>query len=490
MNNPQKNPAETSSTLPAGETGILRLDAEERHKLWKQLADEAERYFADVEELSVTPPMDPETIRGNLASFRFDEGVAPAEVTDFVVAMLRKYQVQQAHPMYYGLFNPASSTMGVAGDFLAAVFNPQLAAWSHSPIAAEIENHLISTFGGLFGYDEADTEGTFTSGGAEANHTALLTAITAHFPGFSEKGVRSLPGQPVFYVSSQSHHSFLKAARFCGLGTGAVRHVPVDGKLRMSAGALADMIREDTRGGLEPFMVVASAGTTNAGVIDPLQQIADVAREFGLWYHVDAAWGGAASFVPELKPFFAGMEQSDSITFDAHKWMSVPMGAGIYLTRRRGILKTTCAIETSYMPKDAAGLDIRDPYMHSMQWSRRSVGLKVFMSLAVAGKPGYESVIRHMTAMGDCLRSKLQQAGFEICNDTPLPVVCFRPAGINDMEVLQAIVRKIVTSGQAWISTTHLDGQGPVLRACITNFRTEAKHTDKLVALVTAYTDL
>ncbi|TVQ08454.1 MAG: aminotransferase class V-fold PLP-dependent enzyme [Balneolaceae bacterium] len=355
-------------------------------------------------------------------------------------------------------------------------------------MAAEIENHLISTFGGLFGYDEAGTEGTFTSGGAEANHTALLTAITAHFPDFPEHGVRSLPRQPVFYVSSQSHHSFLKAARFCGLGTGAVRHVEVDKQLRMSAGSLSDMIRRDTADGLEPFMVVASAGTTNAGVIDPLQQIADVARANGLWYHVDAAWGGAASFVSELKGYFAGMEQSDSITFDAHKWMSVPMGAGIYLTRHRGILNRTCAIETSYMPKDAAGLDIRDPYMHSMQWSRRSIGLKVFMSLAAAGKPGYESVIRHMTAMGDRLRSRLELAGFEICNETPLPVVCFRPTGVRDMQILQAIVRKIVNSGQAWISTTQLDGQGPVLRACITNFRTEAEHTDRLAELVKTYT--
>lgn len=470
--------------MPAEETGILRLDAEERKRLWKQLADEAERYFADVEGLPVTPPMDPDAIREKLASFRFDEGLAPAEVTEFVVSMLRKYQVQQAHPMYYGLFNPASSTMGVAGDFLAAVFNPQLAAWSHSPIAAEIENHLIAMFGSLFGYDAAETEGTFTSGGAEANHTALLAAVTAHFPGYPENGVRSLPRQPVFYVSTQSHHSFLKAARFCGLGSVSVRHVAVDSKLRMPAEALQEMIRRDTLDGLAPFMVVAAAGSTNAGVIDPLQQIADVAAENSLWFHVDAAWGGAAAFVPELKAYFAGMERSDSITFDAHKWMSVPMGAGIYLNRHRGILNKTCAIETAYMPKDAAGLDIRDPYMHSMQWSRRAIGLKVFMSLAAAGRPGYESVIRHMTAMGSRLRISLADAGYEICNDTPLPVVCFRPGGVKDMQKLQAIVRKIITSGQAWLSTTHLEGHGPVMRACITNFRTEAVHTDRLVELI------
>lgn len=470
--------------MPADETGILRLDAEERKRLWKQLSDEAERYYTDVEGLPVTPPMDPDAIREKLVSFRFDEGLAPAEVTEFVVSMLRKYQVQQAHPMYYGLFNPASSTMGVAGDFLAAVFNPQLAAWSHSPIAAEIENHLIATFGSLFGYGAAETEGTFTSGGAEANHTALLAAVTTHFPGYPENGVRSLPRQPVFYVSTQSHHSFLKAARFCGLGSISVRHVAVDSKLRMKAEMLQEMIRRDTLGGLAPFMVVAAAGSTNAGVIDPLQQIADVAAENDLWFHVDAAWGGAAAFVPELKAYFAGLERSDSITFDAHKWMSVPMGAGIYLNRHRGILNKTCAIETAYMPKDAAGLDIRDPYMHSMQWSRRAIGLKVFMSLAVAGRPGYESVIRHMAAMGNRLRNSLADAGFEICNDTPLPVVCFRPSGVNDMQKLQAIVRKIITSGKAWISTTSLEGHGPVMRACITNFGTDTIHTDRLVELI------
>jgi glutamate/tyrosine decarboxylase-like PLP-dependent enzyme len=477
-----------SNSVAADPTSILRLSETERRALWQQLADDAERYINGVETLPVNPPLEPGAIRKELSVYDFSGAVMPSEVAGFVSGMLRKYQIHLAHPMYYGLFNPASSVMGMAGDFLAALYNPQIAAWSHSPFAAEVETHLINTFGALFGYPADQVEGTFTSGGAEANHTAMLVALTWKFDGFAENGVRSLASDPVFYVSTQCHHSFVKAARFCGLGAGSIRHVPVDAGLRMSVPDLERMIRADLEAGLLPFMVASNAGATNAGAIDPLAEIGGVARQYGLWYHVDAAWGGTAMFVPELRGHMAGIETGDSITWDAHKWMSVPMGAGLYLNRQPGMLKRACSIETAYMPKDAAGLDIRDPFMHSMQWSRRAIGLKIFMSLAAAGMDGYEQVIRHMARMGDLLRSRLTQAGFTICNNTPLPVVCFRPSGDQpaDMTMLQNIVRDIVRSGEAWISTTSLDGFGPVFRACITSYNTAPHHIDALVELVAA----
>src|SRR5207249_952234 len=143
---------------------------------------------------------------------------------------------------------------------------------------------------------------------------------------------------------------------------------------------------------------------TSAGAIDPIPDLAGIAEREGLWYHVDAAWGGAAALLPELRPRLAGIERADSITFDALKWLSVPMGAGIFLTRHPSILERTFGTGTSYMPRDAAGLDVVDPYSHSMQWSRRFIGLKVYLSLLVAGWDGYAAAIRHQVAMGDRLR--------------------------------------------------------------------------------------
>jgi glutamate/tyrosine decarboxylase-like PLP-dependent enzyme len=252
----------------------------------------------------------------------------------------------------------------------------------------------------------------------------------------------------------------------------------------MDPAALAARIARDRAEGAAPFLVVATAGTTSAGAVDPIEAIADIAAAEGLWCHVDAAWGGAAALVPELRPLLAGAARADSITFDAHKWLSVPMAAGMLLTRHPDILGRTFRVTADYMPRETAELDIVDPYAHSMQWSRRFIGLKVFLALAVAGWEGYEEVLRHQVAMGDELRRALLADGWEVVNRTPLPVVCFvdgrGPAG--RAAHLEALCRHVVGSGRTWISTARIGAERtPALRACITNYRTEAAHVAALV---------
>jgi glutamate/tyrosine decarboxylase-like PLP-dependent enzyme len=207
-----------------------------------------------------------------------------------------------------------------------------------------------------------------------------------------------------------------------------------------------------------------------------------VAADENLWYHIDAAWGGAAVFVPEMRSELQGIELADSITFDAHKWLSVPMGAGIYMTRHP-IMDATFRVQTAYMPKDAESLDIVDPHLTSMQWSRRFMGLKVLLSLMVAGWDGYASAIRHQTAMGAALRIRLTERGWTIRNQTKLPVVCFTRDSLTSDQLLR-ICARIVDSGEAWLSTTLLAGKEMVLRACITNYRTDTEHVDRLVDAV------
>jgi glutamate/tyrosine decarboxylase-like PLP-dependent enzyme len=463
----------------------MMLEPPLREEVWRQLIGAIEAYAREVDAGRVAPELAVDKIRAQLAPFDFSTPVAPAQALDFAVQNLRRYQVHTPHARYYGLFNPAPTTMGIAADTLVAAFNPQLAAWSHSPFLVEIEHHLLRALGARFGYDPATLDGTFTSGGMEANHTAVLTALEHAFPSFGQLGLRSLPAQPVLYASTEAHHSFWKAARLCGLGTDAVRSVPVDAELGMDVRALAEQIAADRRAGLLPFLAVATFGTTNAGSLDPIEPVAEIARREGLWFHIDAAWGGAAALVPELRSRLQGSERADSITFDAHKLLSVPMGAGIYLTRHRDILDRTFRIAAAYMPREATGMDVVDPCMHSMQWSRRAIGLKVFLSLAVAGWEGYAASIRHMIAMGEHLRETLDAAGWEVVNPTPLPIACFvdrrHPAG-RTAAYVDAIALSVVASGQAWISTTRLPGPTPVLRACITNYRTGPEDIRELAA--------
>lgn len=457
-------------------SGLL-ADAETRRELWRQVAELVEYHTTHVEELRVTPKLAPNELRTMLGACDFSRPMTPRQAAEFAAGGLTAHQVHTSHPRYYGLFNPAPTTMGIAADTLVAAFNPQIAAWSHSPFAAEVERHVIRAFGARFGWDEESTDGAFTSGGAEANHTAVIVALAAAFPQFADDGVRAIQAQPLIYASRECHHSLPKAARLCGLGTNAVRLIETDEKLRVKPAALEEAIVRDRAAGHAPFLLVATAGTTNAGAIDPLEECAAIAARHRLWYHVDAAWGGAAALVPELRPLLDGIERADSITFDAHKWLSVPMAAGIFLTRRMDAMERAFAIQTSYMPREALGLDVVDPHLHTMQWSRRFIGLKVFLSLLVAGWEGYERAICHQTAMGELLRCDLIEAGWAIENDTPLPVICFSDRGGGDAQV---IAMEVVGSGEAWVSTTLIGGR-TVLRACITNYRTMAEDVEALI---------
>jgi len=461
----------------------LDLSAEERARLWRQVESLVEGYAARVAELPASPKLDAEEIRARLSAFRFDAPVDAGEALDFAARQLSESQVHTSHPRYYGLFNPKPTAMGVFADAVVAGFNPQMAAWSHSPFACEVEAHLVRAFGERFGYAAESTDGTFCSGGAEANHTALLAALTSEFPYFGERGARGLAAQPVFYVSAEAHHSFHKAARLCGIGGEALRAVPVDVALRMRPDALAAMIEEDRRAGCAPFLIVATLGTTNAGVCDPIPAVAEVARAERVWLHVDAAWGGAAVLAPTVRHVAAGIAEADSITFDAHKWMSVPMGAGLYLTRHRSILSRTFSTPTAYMPKEAANLEVTDPHLHSMQWSRRFIGLKVFLSLAVAGWSGYEETVEHMVRMGVRLKEELGRSRWKVLNETPLPVACFVD---EDGGEPQAIVNRVLASGRAWCSTTVLRGTERVLRACVTNYATQEDDVKALVDALNA----
>ncbi|MGH9478727.1 MAG: pyridoxal phosphate-dependent decarboxylase family protein, partial [Terriglobales bacterium] len=317
----------------------LALDPAERLQLWQRLATEIERYLRQVPSARVAPELDPAALRRELAQFDFHAPMAADEALRAAVDGLWRHQVQVAHPRYFGLFNPASTTMGIVADALVAAFNPQIAAWSHSPYAAEVERHLIGAVAERFGYRAPELDGVFCAGGAEANHTAVLCALTHTFPEYGRMGARALGVAPAIYVSELSHDSIRKAARLCGLGTEAVRALPVDAGLRLRAATVAEVIARDRAAGMQPMLVVATAGATSTGVLDPVAELAGLAAAEGLWLHTDAAWGGMAALVEELRPALDGIERSDSITFDAHKSLCVPMGAGMLFTRHPGVLE-------------------------------------------------------------------------------------------------------------------------------------------------------
>jgi aromatic-L-amino-acid decarboxylase len=390
--------------------------------------------------------------------------------------LLRHNGVRSDHPRYFGLFNPPALPSAVAGDLLASAVNPQLAVWGHAPAAVEIERKLVRCFGSAI-WGAGDTAGSFTSGGTEANATALLSALATRLPGWAEQGVSQAPFRPTLYASEESHLAWIKIARMAGLGSDAVRLVPADKGLAMTGAALASMLEADLAHGWRPVLVVATAGTTAHGAIDEIGEIADVARAHGTHVHVDAAWAGGALLHAEHAKLLAGIERADSVTIDSHKWLSVPMGAGLFLARDWDGLTQAFSVATGYMPS-ASGSG-RDLYIHSMQWSRRFIGAKLFVAMATLGFAGYRALIDRSFALADTLREHLSCNGWLIRNATALPLVCFEPSETSD-EKITSIAEEVVASGSAWISTVRLQGR-LVLRACITSYETTDDDVEQLV---------
>jgi glutamate/tyrosine decarboxylase-like PLP-dependent enzyme len=461
-----------------------------RRRVWDAVAAEIADFPQAVRDLPVTPDCTVDTLRSWLAAeYSFAAPVPLDRLATDVIEHLRAGIVQVTSPRYFGLFNPSVHEAGVVADTLAALYNPQLAAYSHAPAECEMERHTLRHLAGLLGFDPDATHATFTSGGAESNLSAVLTALAHLCPEAAEAGVASLGRRPAIYLSAEGHHSFVKAARMTGLGTGALRLVPTTGRLALDAMALDAQMRADAQAGWHPLLVIGTAGTTSAGVVDPLSSLADVAAAHGAWFHVDAAWGGSAALSPRLRPVLAGISRADSVTWDAHKWLSVPMGAGMFFCRHREAVERAFGVSTSYMP-GALGADTPDPYATTAQWSRRAIGLKVFMALAELGTAGCGALIEQQAEMGELLRARLREAGWLVVNDTPLPVVCFTNADIRTGRFTTGdVVRAISERRRVWISDVVLgqDATGNpatgerVLRACITSFRTDAGDVECLV---------
>jgi glutamate/tyrosine decarboxylase-like PLP-dependent enzyme len=430
-------------------------------------------------------PVRPEAVRSWLAeTFPLEEPQPAAAAVQDVLGALRRWGVHTTHPGYFGLFNPTPTAAGVAGELVAAAVNPQLAAWSHAPLAVEAEQHLLRFLSGRLGLATGTVAGNITSGGAEANLTAVLLALTRAFPDYADHGLRGLPGQPVFYASAESHLAWIKIAHSTGLGREALRLVDVDEHLRMDTTRMHAMIEADRAAGHLPFLVVGTAGTTGAGIIDPLPALAELAEAHRLWLHTDAAWAGAVSLSDRLRPLLAGIERSDSVTLDAHKWLSAPMGAGTILTPHPELLARTFRLSTGYMP-DAVD-DAADPYTTSMQWSRRFAGLKVLLSLAAAGRHGYAAQVERDTDLGVLLADRLRADGWRRVNHTPLPVVCVTDPGTEHLDPAEAwalhagVADRVVQGGTSWISPVRVAGR-PALRACVTSYRTTSADVDRLV---------
>jgi len=459
------------------------LSSTQRKDIIDSVTATLESSYADPSQLVVSKELDEEAIHTEAKAYQFDRANDAKEVILHVIENLKEHSVNVTHPSYFGLFNPRPNFPSAVADIINSYLNPQMAAWSHSPYACELERLVITEFAKQFGYAENKLDGTFCTGGAESNLTAVLCALQDKFPEASQNGLIGLQKQPLIYCSSESHHSLEKAAKIVGLGRDAIRMIAVLDDLTMDVAALKLQIANDRKEGFEPMMVVGTAGTTGAGMIDDLDNIASVCAAEDLWFHVDAAYG-AGIIITDLKYLLRGVEKSDSITLDLHKWFSVPMATSLFLTSNPAILHETFNVRTDYMPADGDQVSQIDPYIHSIQWSRRFIGLKIYLPLAIFGWEGYANTISHQIEMGNTLRDSLQKNGWIIKNESKLPVVCFtHPDFGDDDKLIHQFIEGLVYSGETWLSAYPVNGKQTV-RASVTNYLTQLDDVEKLIELL------
>ncbi|WP_372370066.1 aspartate aminotransferase family protein [Candidatus Uabimicrobium sp. HlEnr_7] len=469
----------------------LLLPEEKRREAWKNLGEKLEDYIKSVDDLNVPQNATAESIHSILKTVDFAKEIDVNEAIEWTNSLLKKHLLHIASADYYGVFNPQASSMSLIADAFLAVYNPQLASSASAMLCIEMENHLLRFFANKFGLNETTTKGSFTSGATEANFMALLCALAEKIDNYRSNGLKKLDKWPVVYCSQESHGSIKRSCRISGLGTDALQVIDVVDNLQMNLEQLEQQINEDIKEGRLPLMVVANLGSTSSGTIDNLDGIAKIAKKYNIWFHVDAAWGGAALLLEEYSYLRESMENADSVSFDPHKWLSIAIGCGMFLVKRGHLLRQTFSIEsTAYMPDETQINEQSEPYRDTLQWSRRFTGLKLFLTLLVHGEKGYSDVLQHQIDIGKYLKEQLQKNSWQVLNSTPWPVACFVDTKHNcDVKELLNLVN---SKGDTWITNTELMWKKrPVLRVGISNFRTDKENIDKLItALENARTSL
>jgi glutamate/tyrosine decarboxylase-like PLP-dependent enzyme len=457
------------------------LDSALRRKLGYKLIDHIDAFYSSLPDRPVQLPADQRTY-GALNEAMPEEGADPMQVLDAICCDMVDQGFHVPSANYFGLMNPTPTYMGFLGEALVAGLNPQLATLARSQLASKIEVETLRWIGERVGWSGA-FNGTFTSGGNEANFSGLALALAAKFPDAIEEGVAIIGAKAVVYASLESHHSLDKSAGLLGIGRNALQRVAVNEQLQMDPAALKTAIECDLRAGHKPFCVVATAGTTSSGIIDDLRAIAEICRRHHLWLHVDGAYGASLIFSEKHRHLIRGIEQADSITIDPHKWLAVPFAAGVILTTHPEILGRAFAVHAPYMPK-AVGAVLPDNSKISTQWTRRMNALKLWLTLKVHGRKAYEDHIdRQMNLARGFADWVSESQQFELSTAMVVPILNLRVKGVADAEhrakLHTAIVDEVTRNGQRWISETIVNRES-VIRVMVVSYLTEERHLHAL----------
>src|SRR5919107_2237843 len=474
------------------------LPAEEFRRLLHEAADWVADYRAGLESRRVAPDAEPGSVAASLPASPPEEAEAMDEVMRDFERVVVPGLVHWGHPSFLGYFSTTTTAPGILGEFLAAALNVSAMTWQTSPAATELESVVLEWVRQMLGLP-LEFKGVVYDTASVAVLHALAAAreelgLDVRREGLAGRG--SVPALTL-YASDQAHSSLEKAAVTLGVGEANVRRVASDDEYRMDVGALRRAMDEDVRAGRRPLAVVATVGTTSATSVDPVEEIADVCREHGAWLHVDAAYGGALALLEESRYVMRGVERADSVVFNPHKWLFVPLDFSTLYVRRPESLRRVFSLVPEYLRGDAERAGEAAPnYMdYGIQLGRRFRALKVWFVIRAFGREGLAARVRESCRLARLVAEWVEaDERFELLAPVLMGVVCFRARALNGGaegnvsgeeldEFNERLLARVNATGAAYLTHTRLRGR-LALRIAVGNVLTRERHLARAWELV------
>lgn len=496
--------SETAKTTNSRQSD-LSLSKREIDSFSSQVIELVTDYFAQVSNLPVFPQTSGGPTITHLESRLPLTGEPLEKLLDECREIIKGIR-HNGHPRQFGYIASPSTPAGAFADLIASALNVNVTAWRSAPAATELERLVVRWLGSMVGYSDK-AQGLLTSGGSMANLIAMFIAHRAKAKDdIARQGLWSCGPPMTIYASDQVHMSIQKAAELLGIGRDQVRTIESDDSFRLNVRALRQQLQEDLSKGLKPFCVVASAGTVNSGAVDPLTEISEVAAEFGLWLHIDGAYGAPATLDERKRFLFAGLERADSISLDAHKWLYVPIDAGCLLFRDPALARAAFGSNEGDYIKVLEQADTDEAFAFwdfGIELSRRFRALKIWLTFRYYGLTRISAAISEDNALAAYMGRCVDEADdFELLAPVELSICCFRylpkgsQAGLASASVVERdriereldqlntrLMLAVQRGGQAYLSNATLRGRF-ALRACITNFRTTPADIDKTLDVI------
>lgn len=452
----------------------------------RRAVDWISNYFEHIDDYSVLPDIAPGDIRSALPDAAPDSGEQFDDILSDFEEIIVPGMTHWNHPTFMAYFSITGSGPGIIGELLSAALNNNAMLWKSGPSATELEEVTLGWLREMIGLPEGFWGIVYDTASVSTMH-AIAAAREQLDLDIRQRGMSGRPDLPMLrlYISEQTHSSIEKAAITLGLGLDSISKIPVDHEYRMIPDRLKQAIHDDKAKGVKPFCVVATVGTTSTTSIDPVSDIADICEGEDLWLHVDAAYGGSAAVVPEMRHILDGCNRADSLVLNPHKWLFVPIDFSAFYTKKPDLLKQAFSLIPEYLRTDRDS-DVTNLMDYGIQLGRRFRALKFWFVLRYFGRQGIIDRIRYHLTLAQTFRDWVEESDrFEIMAPTPFSTVCFRahPAGIDDQEELKVLNEQLLSAVNAtrevFISHTKINGNF-VLRVAIGNLRTEERHLRKV----------